>query len=98
MQKNDLKKVAEILANLEKGIFSTSKGDKLTDKDKLRQTVNRLRGKVKILESEIISIKQSETLKTILDILDWNEYFSTTKEELQRELEELKREMEELHE
>lgn len=96
--KNDLQKVAEILANLEKGIFSTSKGDKLTDKDTLRQTVNRLRVKVKILESEIITIKQSETLKTIIDISDWNEYFATTKEELQRELEELQREMEELHE
>ena len=92
--KNDLKKVAEILANLEKGIFSTTKGDKLTDKDQLRQTVNRLRVKVKILESEIITIKQSETLKTILDISDWDEYFTSTKEELQRELEELQREME----
>ncbi len=92
--KNDLKKVAEILANLEKGIFSTSKGDKLTDKDQLRQTVNRLRVKVKILESEIITIKQSETLKTILDISDWDEYFTSTKEELKREMEELQREME----
>ena len=64
--KNDLQKVSEILANLEKGILSTSKGDKLTDKDKLRETVNRLRVKVKILETEIITIKQSETFKTII--------------------------------
>ncbi len=77
--KNDLQKVSEILANLEKGILSTSKGDKLTDKDKLRETVNRLRVKVKILETEIITIKQSETFKTIINIDDWDEYFNRTK-------------------
>jgi len=87
--KNDLNKVSEILANLEKGILSTSKGDKLTDKDKLRATLNRLRAKVKILEAEIIAIKQSETFKIIISIKDWDEYFISTKEKLQRELEEL---------
>ena len=87
--KNDIHKVTEILANLEKGILLTSKGDKLTDKDKLRATVNRLRVKVKILETEIISIKQSDTFKTITNLDNWDEYFKWTKEKLQRELEEL---------
>lgn len=86
---NDLKKVSEILANLEIGILSTSKGDKLTDKGKLRATLNKLRAKVKILEAEIIAIKQSETFKIIISIKDWDEYFTSTKEKLQRELEEL---------
>ena len=92
--KNDLQRVSEILSNLEKGILSTSKGDKLTDKDKLRATVNRLRVKVKILETEIITIKQSETFKTIINIDDWDDYFNMTKEKLQRELEELQLEIE----
>lgn len=92
--KNDLKKVSEILANLEKGILSTTKGDKLTDKDKLRATVNRLRVKVKILETEIITIKQSETFTTIINIEDWGEYFKKTKGKLQEELEELQLEIE----
>ena len=96
--KNDLQKVSEILANLEKGILSTSKGDKLTDKDKLRETVNRLRVKVKILETEIITIKQSVTFKTIIDIDDWDGYFNRTKEKLQRELEELTQEIESTNE
>ena len=91
--KNDLQKVSEILANLEKGVLSTSNGDKLTDKDKLRETVNRLRVKVKILETEIIAIKQSETFKTIINIADWDKYFKRTKEKLQRELEELQLEI-----
>lgn len=96
--KNDLQKVSEILANLEKGILSTRKGDKLTDKDKLRETVNRLRVKAKILETDIITIKQSETFKTIINIDDWDVYFNRTKEKLQRELEELNQEIESVNE
>lgn len=91
--KNDLKRVSEILANLEKGILSTSRGDSIFDKDKLRATINRLREKVKILESEIITIKQSETFTTIIKIDDWDEYFSSTKEKLQIELKELQLEI-----
>ncbi len=87
---NDFQKVSEILTNLEKDILSTNKGDKLTDKNKLRETVNRLRIKVKILESEILTIKQSETFKTINNIDNWDDYFNFTKENLHRELEELK--------
>ena len=91
--KNDLQRVSEILANLEKGILSTSKGNKLTDKDKLRATVNRLRVKVKILEKEIIVIKQSETFNTIINIEDWDEYFNRIKEKLRHELEKLTQEI-----
>lgn len=92
--KNDLQKVAEILANLEKGILSTNKGNEITDRDKLRDTINRLRDKVKILEDEIISIKKSDVFTTISSISDWSVYFNTTKERLQKELQYL---LEELH-
>lgn len=88
--KNDLQKVSEILANLEKGILSTSKGDNLTDKEKLKETINRLRVKVKTLEIEIITIKQSETFKSIIEIENWDDYFIRTKARLKLELEELK--------
>lgn len=97
-EKKDLQRVSEILANLEKGILSSSKGDKLNDKDKLRATVNRLRAKVKILETEIINIKQNETYKTIANIDDWDNYFNRTKEKLQRELEVLTQEIESINE
>jgi hypothetical protein len=92
--KNDIQRVSEILANLEKGILSLSKGDKLTDKDLLKETVNRLRVKIKKLEGEIIVIKESETYNIIIAISDWNEYFKTTKERLKRELQELRLETE----
>ncbi len=92
--KNDLKRVSEILANLEKGILSTSKGDRLTDRDKLRATVNKLRVKVKILETEIITIKESETFITVMKIENWDDYFNRIKQQLQQELEELRLEKE----
>ncbi len=91
--KNDLQKVAEILANLEKGLLSTGKGDIITDKEKLRATIDSLRAKVKILESEIITIKQSETFMTIIDIADWDDYFDQIREKLQRELNSLQHEI-----
>jgi PLD-like domain len=91
--KNNLLRVSEILINLEKGILTTSNGDKLTDRDKLKATVNRLKAKVKILETEIITIKQSETFMTIINILDWDDYFSRIKEKLKLELEELQLEI-----
>jgi hypothetical protein len=87
--KNDLKKVSEILSNLEKGILSTGKGDKLTDINKLRATVNRLRVKVKEIENQIITIKESDTFNIIISIVNWDDYFTNTKEKLQQELEDL---------
>jgi len=48
-----LKQVSEILAKLKKGILSTAKGDKITDKQKLRATISRLRDKAKLLEQLI---------------------------------------------
>jgi len=46
------------------------------------------------LETEIITIKQSNTFKTITNFADWDEYFNITKGKLQRELEELQLEIE----
>jgi len=51
----------------------------------------------KILETEIITIKESDTFKTIISIEDWDDYFQRTKERLQRELEELQLEIEAWH-
>jgi hypothetical protein len=91
--KNDLARVTEILANLEKGILKAEKGDSISDKEILRTTINRLKLKLKQLESEILNIKQSDTFKTVTSIEDWGLYFEQTKEKLKSELEELKREI-----
>jgi hypothetical protein len=42
------------------------------------------------LETEIITIKQSETFQTITNISNWDSYFAQTKERLEEELEVLR--------
>ena len=90
---NDLKKVTEILNNLENGNFFKSMSDTISEKDKLLSASAKLRMQIKTLESEIISIKQSETYKTISEIADWDAYFKKTRELLEQELQELKNEI-----
>jgi hypothetical protein len=91
--KNDLKRVTEILEDIEKGNFFKSKSETILEKDLLKSTTERLRRQIKIIENEIISIKESETYKTIANIKDWDEYFSILKKKLNEELEELQVEM-----
>ena len=91
--KKDLKRVTEILEDLQKGILSTKKGDALTDKTKLRAISNRLRVKIKNIEDEIINIKESEQYKTIIEIEDIDIYFRGLKKKLEKELELLQQEI-----
>lgn len=86
---NDLKRVNEILKNLENGILVRTKGAEIDDKKVLNTTIMQLRGKAQRLKEEIEYIKGSETYQTIVDIEDFDEYFSSLKEKLQSELTEL---------
>lgn len=90
---NDLKKVTEILNDLEKGNFFKSISDTVSERQKLIAACARLRMQVKALENEIMYIKDSETYKTIEGITDWNAYFLKTKEQLESELMQLKEEI-----
>ncbi|WPC10981.1 hypothetical protein LEQ04_09985 [Riemerella anatipestifer] len=60
----------------------------------MKVAIAKLKRQIKVLETEIISIKESETFKTIISIEDWDDYFQKTKEKLQRELEDLQLEIE----
>jgi len=91
--KNDLARVTQILENLEKGILKAEKGDRISDKEILRATIERLKIKLKQFEIEIINIKQTDTFKIVSSIEDWDTYFAKTKEKLQLELEKLKEEI-----
>ena len=86
---NDLKKVSDILEELEKGNFFKNKSDTIQEKDLLKAAIAKLKRQIKTLEAEIITIKESDTFKTVISIEDWDEYFNITKEKLKRELEEL---------
>lgn len=90
---NDLNKVTEILSNLEKGNFFKSMSDTISEKEKLLAASAKFRIQIKILESEIITIKLSETFKTISEIGNWDKYFKKTRELLEQELQELKTEI-----
>ena len=91
---NDLKKVTEILADLEKGNYFKSRSETVTEKDLLKAAIAKLRSQVKTLETEIIAIKENETFRTVSSISDWDEYFASTKQKLEKELEYLSQEIE----
>ena len=86
---NDLKKVIEILTDLEKGNFFRSFSDTLSEKDLLQTAIEKLRKRIIILEKEITAIKESETFKMIISIENFDEYFAKTKQQLKEELETL---------
>ena len=86
--KNDLNRVKEISANLQKGILSVA-ANKQTDKDLLKLNVERLKQKMAHLQTEIEQIKQSDVFIQISAITNWDTYFKDQKELLEKELEDL---------
>lgn len=88
-ERNDLKKVSEILNNLQQGKAFTSKADVTNEKLILQQEIERLRSRLTELKEEIYKIKTSDTFVTIIGIKDWDSYFSETKQQLQVQLDEL---------
>jgi hypothetical protein len=91
---NNLKRVIEILEDLEKGNYFKSKSDTILEKEQLKAAIAKLRKQIEKLEIDIVSIKQSDTFKTIIEIVDWDAYFNNTKQMLQIELDHLKEEIE----
>jgi len=89
-ERNDLKRVSEILENLEQGTAFKSKVDTTNEKNSLLAELERLRQLLKELTEEILVIKSSETFLNIANIKDWDSYFAQTKNELQNQLNELK--------
>lgn len=86
---NDLKKITSILEYLEKGNYFKTKFETVSEKDLLKAELAKLSRQIKTLETEIATIKLSETFKTINSIDNWDDYFSHTKEKLKTELQEL---------
>lgn len=91
--KNDLKKVSDILNHLETGSYFKSRSETITEKDLLISAIAKLRHQISVIMNEIITIKDSDTFKIIVEIKDWDEYFSSTKEKLKREFESLRKEI-----
>ena len=85
-EQNDLKKVTEILENLNKGNFFVSKSDTITEKQLLKAEIEKLKIRISELLQQVELIKESDAYKTISSIKDWDVYFKETKEKLQQQV------------
>lgn len=87
--KNDIARVKEILDDLKNNRF-TSRTDEINEYQQLISRKTSLERKRNQLLHELREMKEAKTYQTILDIDDWNAYFNSTKEALEKELELLK--------
>ena len=90
---HDLEKVNQLLHDLENGKKFVSQADSISEKEKLKITLEKLKQKLKGIENEIISLKESEIFTTINNITNWDNYFTETKTQLEEELQNLKVEL-----
>ena len=90
---HDLEKVNQLLHDLENGKKFVSQADSISEKEKLKITLEKLKQKLKGIENEIISLKETEIFTTINNISNWDNYFTETKTQLEEELQNLKVEL-----
>jgi len=89
---NDLKKVSEILSELEKGNYFRTKSETITGKDKFIAEISKLKSQIQELQTEIEKVKASDSYKKICEIKNLDSYFTTAKQFLMYELEVLRNE------
>lgn len=90
-EQQDLARVEEILHTLERGEKLTHQPALSRNKDKLRAEVRYLRRRVELMRQQIITLKQSNSYKKLVNIEDWDDYFDELKGELQRKINRLRR-------
>ena len=88
-ESNDLRRVTEILHNLQQGKTFSTKLESANEKLTLELELNRLISLINDLIQTIEIIKASETYTAIKAIANWDEYFIKTKRELQEQLNEM---------
>jgi len=91
---NDIGKVNEILNSLENQNFFKSKSETVTEKEKLKLAIQKIKKQINDVLENIVEIKENETYKTISSINNWTEYFDNLKTDLQNELNNLRNEIE----
>lgn len=87
--KNDLKRVMEILEQLEKGDLRAIARQAASDKQLLQKTIEQLKLKLAQLEAQLADLINNETYLKIDAIEDWDIYFEHLRGHLQRELDEM---------
>ncbi len=89
-EKNDLTAVKEIYVNLENRPF-TSSSDILDDIQRLLRQVIQMRARVTELSKSIANLRDSEAIRKVTAIGNWDDYFCNTRRQLEEELEQLER-------
>lgn len=83
-EQNDLKKVEQILLDLQKGIFK-ARSDTVTQLDTLKMIKTQLSQKLADIQQILDSMKRSETYQVISKLYDWDNYFEEQKMRLAKE-------------
>ncbi|MCK5819676.1 MAG: hypothetical protein KAH18_10630, partial [Psychromonas sp.] len=86
---HDIKKVKEILAQLESGGVFVSVSDTVCNIEVLTAKIDEIKNTISTLIAELDEIEQSKTYQEIVDIEDQNDYFDALKENLAAEKEQL---------
>lgn len=89
-EQNNLEVIRSILDDLQKGIFK-SRGETITQKDKLQLILKELQYKRETLEKIILSLKGSEIFNKIPKYEEWDKYFKDQKVNFEIVLKELKK-------
>ncbi len=90
--KNKLKKVREILSNLEKGIYEIDEEVKVSKKAVLLEQLNYLKQRLEELHQVLGKIRNDKTYKEVLSIKNMEEYFNQEKERLEKQLKQFENE------
>lgn len=88
-ERNDLRRVNEILESLQQGKIFRSIADTANVKITIQNELKRLRIRLEELNREITIIKESETFEKITSIENWDDFFASTKQQLKEQLNEL---------
>lgn len=97
-EKNDLKKVKEILAKLKNGEVFGLASDAIDDKELLRRKIEIIKELLTKLDGETRMIKTNETYLLVQEIKNREAYFENLKIQLQKELAQLLNDIEDIKE
>ena len=87
--RNDLKRVSEILATLERGDTFVPRSEAITEKMLLKNERTRLQALTATLQTGVQTLYQSETYQMISQLTDWEGYFVEKRQQLVEQLETL---------
>lgn len=84
--RNDLRRVNEILATLERGNMFVTRSETVTEKALMKYERTRLQALTAHLQTVVQTLHQSETYQTISQITDWDGYFREKRQQLTGQL------------